>query len=68
MLFPADIVSCNFLPKSVKPGLEQVCHSLLWSRDNHVTLDDPLWKDLDQFEVPKIEVNGEIATGKVGVY
>ena len=54
---PTDIITCNFLPKSVKPGLEQVCHSLPWSRDHHISLDDPLWSELDKFKIPEVKVS-----------
>lgn len=52
----SDHITCNFLPPSVKPGLDRACHSLLWSPDCHMALDDPLWKELDQFVAPEIKV------------
>ena len=48
-----DEVTCSHLPDCLKPGLEQACHTLPWSHDSHMTLDDPLWNELDKFTTPE---------------
>ena len=57
-LFP-DEVTCNFLPESIKSELERACHTLPWSRDNHLTLplDSPLWNELGNFKIPEPQVH-----------
>ena len=49
-------VTRNCLPGSVRPGLERACHTLPWAHDSHMTLDNPLWSQLDEFRVPEVEV------------
>ena len=52
------MVTCNYLPEAVQPGLGQVCHSIPWTAEcNMLKLDDPLWKDLDQFSTPNLDVS-----------
>ena len=41
---------------NVREGLERACHTIPWSHDRHMTLDDPLWSQLDEFKTPEIEV------------
>ena len=59
LLWFPDEVTCNFLPDCVKSELEQACHALPWSRDDHLTLslDSPLWKELGNFKIPEPQVH-----------
>ena len=36
--------------------LAAVCHMLPWSREHSLSLNDPLWSQLDQFVVPAMTV------------
>ena len=52
----SDEVTRDCVSGNVREGLERVCHTIPWSHDRHMTLDDPLWSQLDEFKTPEIEV------------
>ena len=54
--FILDNVTRDCVPGSVREGLERACHTIPWSHDRHMTLDDPLWSQLDEFKTPEIQV------------
>ena len=54
--FFTEEVTCNYLPECIESELGRACHALPWSCDSHLTLDNPLWKELDNFTIPEPQV------------